>query len=219
VTERALFAGRPFPLILSAPSGAGKTTIAHRLRERRSDIAFSISATTRPPRRNERDGEDYHFLSDGDFRTMIERGELLEWAEVHGNMYGTPRANVEEAVQAGRFLVLDIDVQGARFIRRKLANAVAVFIVPPSGDVLVDRLLGRGSERDDARRTRLANAQRELDAVREFDYVVVNDDLDRAVSTIETILLAESRRVSRVGTLHEDIARLRDEVGDAVAAE
>jgi len=219
VTQSAVFSGRPFPLILSAPSGAGKTTIAHRLRECRSDIAFSISATTRSPRRNERDGEDYHFLTDGEFRAMIERGELLEWAEVHGSMYGTPRANVEEAVQSGRFLLLDIDVQGARFIRRKLANAVAVFIVPPSGDVLVDRLLGRGSERDDARRTRLENAQRELDAVREFDYVVVNDDLDRTVSTIETILLAESRRVSRVATLHADIARLRDEVGDAVAAD
>lgn len=205
-----------FPVILSAPSGAGKTTIAHGLRQRRDDVVFSVSATTRPPRPGEYDGVDYHFVSEARFRTMIEADELLEWAEVHGNLYGTPVENVESAARAGHVPVLDIDVQGARHISRKLPTAVSIFILPPSGDALVRRLVGRGSEENRTVRRRLDNARRELGALREFDYVVVNDDLDAAIQTVESILLAERRSVQRIREAEKRIERLRHEI---VAAE
>jgi guanylate kinase len=179
---------KTFPLVLTAPSGAGKTTIARRLRDRRLDVAFSVSATTRPPREGERDGVDYHFVAEDEFRRMIEAGELIEWAQVHGAFYGTPLANVRQAQEHGRFLVLDIDVQGARQIRSAVPNAVHVFILPPSGAALVDRLVGRGSE-DDARvQRRLRNALAEIATAVEFDHVVVNDDLDAAVEDVNAVL-------------------------------
>jgi guanylate kinase len=177
-----------FPLVLSAPSGAGKTTIAHRLRAQRDDVVFSISATTRAPRGGERDGVDYHFVSADEFRRMIEAGELIEWAQVHGSYYGTPLGNVREAQARGQFLLLDIDVQGARQIREKVPQAVLVFILPPSGEALVQRLTGRGSE-DDARvQHRLRNALAEIRTAGEFHHVVVNDDLDEAVAEVEAVL-------------------------------
>lgn len=177
-----------FPLVLSAPSGAGKTTIAHRLRASRNDVVFSISATTRAPREREQDGVDYHFVSVDEFRRMIDAGELIEWAEVHGSYYGTPLRNVREAEARGQFLVLDIDVQGARQIRGKVPEAVHVFVLPPSGEVLVQRLRGRGSE-DDARvQRRLRNALDEIRTAGEFDHVVVNDDLEQAVADVNAVL-------------------------------
>lgn len=177
-----------FPLVLSAPSGAGKTTIARRLRERRGDVVFSVSATTRAPRPGERDGVDYHFVGDDEFRRMIEAGELIEWAQVHGAFYGTPLANVRRARERGEYLALDIDVQGARQIRAAVPDAVHVFILPPSGQALVRRLVGRGSE-DEARvQRRLRNALAEIATAAEFDYVVVNDDLDAAVEDVNAVL-------------------------------
>jgi guanylate kinase len=177
-----------FPLVLSAPSGAGKTTIAHRLREARGDVVFSISATTRPPRGRERDGVDYHFVAEDEFRRMIEAGELIEWAQVHGSFYGTPLGNVRDARARGQFLLLDIDVQGARQIRDRVPQAVHVFVLPPSGQVLVQRLTGRGSE-DEARvQRRLRNALEEIRTAGEFDHVVVNDDLQAAVADVGAIL-------------------------------
>lgn len=177
-----------FPVVLSAPSGAGKTTIAHRLRARRDDVVFSVSATTRAPRPGERDGVDYHFVGEDEFRRMIEAGELMEWAHVHGSFYGTPLRNVHQARARGQFLLLDIDVQGARQIRDKVPDAVLVFILPPSGEALVARLTGRGSE-DEARvQRRLRNALDEIRGALEFDHVVVNDDLDEAVRDVERVL-------------------------------
>lgn len=179
---------KTFPLVLSAPSGAGKTTIARRLRERRGDVVFSISATTRDPRPGERDGVDYHFVAPDEFRRMIGAGELIEWAEVHGNFYGTLRSQVRDAQARGEFLVLDIDVQGARQIRRHVPEAVHVFVFPPSGQALVQRLVGRGSE-DEARvQQRLRNALVEIATAPEFDHVVVNDDLDAAVEDVNALL-------------------------------
>jgi guanylate kinase len=176
------------PLVLSAPSGAGKTTIARRLRERRGDVVFSVSATTRPPREGERDGRDYHFVSREEFRRMIDAGELIEWAEVHGSLYGTPLANVRAARARGEFLLLDIDVQGARQIRDRVPEAVRIFIVPPSGETLIGRLVGRGSEDAERVRRRLGNALEEIGAAAEFDHVVVNDDLEAAVDDVEAVL-------------------------------
>ena len=180
--------GRTFPLVLSAPSGAGKTTIANRLRERRGDVAFSVSATTRPPREGEQDGVHYHFVGADEFRRMIAADELIEWAEVHGNFYGTPLSNVDDARARGEFLLLDIDVQGAAQIRLRVPDAALVFILPPSGETLVQRLVGRGSDPADVVRRRLSNARDEIREAPRFDFVVVNDDLDAAVGDVEAIL-------------------------------
>jgi guanylate kinase len=198
-------AGLTFPLVLAAPSGAGKTTIARALRERRGDVVFSVSATTRAPRAGERDGVDYHFVDAAEFRRMSEAGELIEWAEVHGNLYGTPLHNVSGAVRRHEYLLLDIDVQGARQIRDKLPEAVFVFVLPPSGRVLCERLVGRGSEAEEVRRERLANARDEIREAARFDYVIVNDDLERAVDEVERILLAERLRVSRIPALDAEL--------------
>jgi guanylate kinase len=178
----------PFPIVLSAPSGAGKTTLARRLGERRGDVAFSVSATTRAPRPGERDGVDYHFVDRDAFRRMVADGELIEWAEVHGALYGTPLRNVRDAAARGAFLVLDIDVQGARQIRRAVPEAVLVFVAPPSGEALMSRLVNRGSEDPGRVRRRLEGALTELEAAPEFDHVVVNDEVDGAVADLEAVL-------------------------------
>lgn len=218
MTGRTAPGFRPFPLILAAPSGAGKTSIAHGLRQRRSDVVFSVSATTRPARGYEQDGRDYWFLSDAKFREWIATGKLLEWAQVHGHWYGTPRSNVDAAAERKQFLLLDIDVQGARQVRRLIPEAVAIFVLPPSGGELANRLLGRGSELPDARRRRLANATAELALAAEFDYTVVNDDLDRAVTEVDCIVRAESRRVSRAEDIAGHAAELRRQIDQVSAA-
>ena len=203
-----LLATRGFPLIFAAPSGAGKTSIARALGDRRSDVVFSISATTRAPRPYESDGVDYFFRSEAEFRAMIERGEMLEWAQVHGNYYGTPRSNLEQAASRGAFLILDIDVQGSRQVREAVPGAVAVFVLPPSGEELVRRLAGRGSEDGEVQQRRLRAARDEIRAAAEFDYLIVNDSLDRSVEVVEAIIEAESHRRSRVAALDDVVSRL-----------
>lgn len=203
---------RPFPVIFAAPSGAGKTSIAQTLRARRDDVAFSISATTRPARAYERDGVDYHFRSEAEFRRMIEAGELLEWAHVHGNYYGTPRRNLEEALARGQYLVLDIDVQGSRQVRSLVPEAVSIFVLPPTGVELAKRLAGRGSEAAEVRARRLRAAREEIAAVTEFDYVIVNHDVEGSVEAVERILAAESMRTRRIPALTGSVDRLCREV-------
>lgn len=203
---------RPFPVIFAAPSGAGKTSIAQALRARRDDIAFSISATTRPPRHYERDGVDYFFRSEEEFRRMIDAGELLEWAHVHGNFYGTPRGNLEDAVSRGHFLILDIDVQGSRQVRALVPDAVSVFVLPPSGEELARRLMGRGSEDPAVQERRLRAARDELGAVTEFDYVIVNHDVQRSVDVVEQILAAELHRARRAPALADAVGELGRQV-------
>lgn len=205
--------GRAFPLVIAAPSGAGKTTLARALVERHDDIVFSISATTRSPRPREETGKDYRFVDDAEFTRMIDEGELLEWAVVHGRRYGTPRQGVEDALRRGEIVVLDIDVQGARQIRDSFPDAVLVFILPPSAAELNRRLTGRGSEEKAERVRRLEGARRELGFAVDFDYVVVNDDFQRAMHALECIIAAERHRVARAEPLRDELDRLDRELG------
>ncbi|HEX6937890.1 MAG TPA: guanylate kinase [Longimicrobiales bacterium] len=205
--------GRSFPLVIAAPSGAGKTSLARALVERRSDVVFSISATTRPRREYETSGKDYYFVDDAEFDRMIAAGELLEWATVHGRRYGTPRAGVAHGLEQGRVVVLDIDIQGARQVRDLFPDAVLVFILPPSAGELERRLAKRGSEARAEVDRRLAGARRELPLATTFDYVVVNDDFERAVNALDCIVTAERHRRSRMSDLERELARLDAELG------
>ncbi len=205
--------GRPFPLVVAAPSGAGKTSLAHALVRRRPDVVFSTSATTRPRREYEKPGKDYFFVDDGGFDRMIEAGDLLEWATVHGRRYGTPRKGVEQALARDKVVLLDIDIQGARQVRELFPDAVLVFVLPPSAAELERRLAARASEREAEVDRRLAGARRELPLALDFDYVVVNDDFERAVNALESIVTAERRRRSRLDGLEHVLARLDAELG------
>ncbi|HJR64578.1 MAG TPA: guanylate kinase [Gemmatimonadaceae bacterium] len=195
----------PFPVILSAPSGGGKTTIKDRLLDLRSDVAYSVSCTTRAPRPGEQDGRDYHFLSASEFLARQERGEFAESAEVHGRLYGTLRSEVERALSARRHVILDIDVQGAAQFRRAFPESVLIFILPPSADVLLERLRARNTERREALTSRLVSALVELRAVSSYHYVVVNDDVERAVASISGIIDAEGLRRERLHDLERDV--------------
>ena len=188
-----------FPVILAGPSGAGKTTVRDRLLAdpAPTPFRFSVSMTTRRPRDGEKNGVDYRFVDRDTFLETVEAGGMLEYAEVHGELYGTPRANLEEARAEGSVLLLDIDVQGARQLRQAVPGAVSIFLLPPTGGRILQRLAGRGSETPEQLRRRLASAEDELDAVGEFDYAVVNDDLDEAVGVIRSIVAAESWAVAR----------------------
>lgn len=204
---------RPFLLVLSSPSGGGKSTIAQRLLETHEGLAYSVSATTRPARAGERAGQHYHFLARDEFERRKERGEFLEWAEFGGHLYGTLRSEVSRILSSGKVALLDIEVVGARQLRNQLPDAVFVFILPPSADVLVRRLTGRGTDAPDAVARRIHRAADEVKAAREYDYVVVNDDLNHAVAQVAAILAAESIRGNRLDqNLADRVERLWREV-------
>lgn len=172
-------------LVLVGPAGVGKGTIVKEILSRNTDFMLSVSATTRAPRPAEVDGIHYHFVNKATFEDLIRTGQLLEWAQVHGeHYYGTPLAELDKAERLGRHLVLEIDLQGARQIRQKVSNTVSVFLLPPSIEELEDRLRGRGTETEDQIQTRLETARTELAAASEFDFQIVNDDLALAASTI-----------------------------------
>jgi guanylate kinase len=197
VTPSAILPG--VPIVLSGPSGGGKTSVCEELIRRRADVVFSVSATTRAPRPAEVNGRHYRFVDREGFDRMAEAGELLEWAEVHGEMYGTPRDQLE-VVRRGGMLLLDIDVQGARDVQGRVPEAVLVFLLPPSAESMLARLRKRGSEDEETLRRRMQTAVAELEAVGEFDYAVVNEHLESTVDAVEAILEAERRAVTRLGT-------------------
>ena len=172
----------PFPLILSSPSGGGKTTIARLLLERRPDVGYSVSCTTRTPRPGEQNGKDYFFLSKEEFEARRTRDEFAESAVVHGNLYGTFRSEVKRVLASGRHVIMDIDVQGARQFARAFPESVLVFLLPPSTDVLIDRLRARQTEDHGKLLVRLRSAREELREVGRYQYVVVNDNLEHAYS-------------------------------------
>ena len=197
-----------FPLILSSPSGGGKTTIARKLLERRSDLGYSVSCTTRPARQGEREGADYFFLTPDEFEAARTRGEFAESAEVHGNMYATLRREVDRVLAEKKHVVMDIDVQGARQFVRAYPDSVLVSLIPPDAEVLLERLRGRGTESDDSLSRRLRSAVEELKAVDLYGYLVVNHDLEEAVKAVSSIIDGESKRLSRLDEIHARIGAM-----------
>jgi guanylate kinase len=200
----------PFPVILSAPSGGGKTTIARMLLGKRPDLGYSVSCTTRMPRPGEMAGRDYYFMSRAEFIAKREQGAFAESAEVHGNLYGTLREEVDRVMREGRHVVMDIDVQGAVQFVRAFPLSVTIFILPPSAEVLLERLRGRKTESPAQLAARLQSALQELQQVDEYEYVVVNDDLDRAVSSVESIIDAEVVSRERLKNLRQQVGLLID---------
>jgi len=176
--------------IVAAPSGAGKTTLVRRLLERQPEVRLSISCTTRAPRPGEQNGREYHFVDAASFRAMIDRHEFLEWAEVHGNFYGTPKKWIADQLAAGVDVLLEIDWQGAQQVRAQFPRAIGVFILPPSMEELARRLTGRGSDGGEVIARRLAAAQAEMRHAGEFDYVIINDRLDEATEELQAVVRA-----------------------------
>jgi guanylate kinase len=188
---------RPFLVVLSGPSGVGKTVLCRHLLDQDPSLVPSISATTRPPRGHEQDGVDYYFWTEPEFRSAIESGHFLEWAVVHGNLYGTPRATLEAEEKRGRFPLLNVDVQGGRSVKALVPDAVLILVAPPSAAALESRLRGRKTDTEPVIQERLAAASRELAELEHYDYLVVNDVLEEAVRQVGSIIAAEKLRTSR----------------------
>ena len=202
----------PFPLILSSPSGGGKTTITRLLLERRHDVGYSISCTTRAPRHSETNGKDYFFLSKSDFLEKRERGEFAESAEVHGNWYGTLRSQVDVVLGQHKHVLMDIDVQGARQFRAAYPESVLVFLIPPSAEALMQRLSARQTESGDGFRTRVQAAREELRAAVSYQYAVLNDDLEAAYRLVSSIIDAEAVKHARQPQLTARVNALVEEL-------
>lgn len=206
----------PFPIILSSPSGGGKTTIAHELLALRDDVGYSVSCTTRPPREGEVNGRDYHFRSVDDFRRGQDAGEFAESAEVHGHLYGTLRREVAKVLASGRHVIMDIDVQGAQQFSAAFPESVLIFILPPSPEALVDRLVARGTEDKDSLIRRFRSAKDELKAIDLYQYVVINDRVESAVASVSSIIDAEGLRLSRSDGLDRLLRDLEDGIQRAI---
>jgi len=191
--------------VVSAPSGAGKTTLCREIRLRLPDLAYSVSVTTRPPRPGEMDGADFRFVGAPEFRAMLARGEFAEWATVHGNLYGTRARALEDALATGRDVLLDIDTQGAAQLRARYPDAVLIFILAPSVKELEQRLRERRSDMDADIERRLVRAREEIALWRQYDYLIVNRDVKEAMEQLESIILAERCRVARLGLTLPDL--------------
>lgn len=190
-------------IVVSGPSGAGKGTICKRIVENNKDIKLSISMTSREPRGSEKDGVEYYFVSKEEFEKKIENDELLEYAIVHNNQYyGTPKANIENDLNKGISVILEIDIQGALKIQEKIKEALFIFIMPPSMEVLKDRLIKRNTETKDKILERFKTAYKEINEYKKYNYVVVNDNLDIAIDKVESIIKAEKCRVDRIEDIY-----------------
>jgi guanylate kinase len=206
----------PFPIILSSPSGGGKTTIAHKLLAIRTDVGYSVSCTTRPPREGEVHGRDYQFISLESFERGRAARNFAESAEVHGHLYGTLRAEVDRVLKAGKHVIMDIDVQGAEQFARAFPDSVLIFILPPSAEALVDRLKARGTEDRDSLIRRFKSAKDELKAIDLYQYVIVNDEIDSAVGAVSSIIDAEDLKRSRNESLDERVTDLMTGIQRAI---
>lgn len=196
-----------FLLVLSGPSGVGKGTVSEALMKSSDDIVFSTSLTTRSPRPNEVDGENYYFVSRDEFEEMIENDELLEYAKVHDNYYATPKDFVFEEIEKGEIVLLEIDVQGALQVKKRYKNAIFIFLLPPNMGELRGRIEKRGTEEKDVIDLRFNNAFKELDFVGEYDYFVVNDTVEQAVADIKNIIAAERLRVKRYKDIKKNVTK------------
>jgi guanylate kinase len=185
---------RGFLLVITAPSGTGKTTVYRKVLERNPRLVFSVSYTTRSKRKNETEGVDYFFIDQVTFRRMKERGEFLEWAVVHNDLYGTEKKQVEKILSKGKICVLDLDVQGALNLKSQYPHAVTVFIKPPSMEELSRRLKKRGTEDEGVVQVRLRNAEKELAYASDFQYIIVNDVVENAVKKLEEVIEIETRK-------------------------
>ena len=199
----------PRVIILSSPSGGGKTTIANALLAARDDVAYSVSATTRARRREERDGIDYHFVTQAEFENRRDKGEMLEWAEYSGHLYGTLRSEIDRVLAGGQHALLDIEVEGARQLRERRSDVVSIFILPPSAEALVERLGGRESDSAEQVVDRIRRAIDEFDEVGLYDHVVVNDDLDVCVAEVSAIMDGDATSLCTVAHLEERLTDLR----------
>ena len=210
--EKVEIARRGLMLVISSPSGAGKSTIARHLLDNVDNFRLSVSVTTRARRPSEIEGVHYRFVSVREFERLRDSDSLLEWAEVHGNFYGTPREAVEDAMAAGQDMLFDIDWQGAQQLQEKMpADVVSIFILPPSMTELQSRLHRRAEDTEEVIQTRLANSRSEIEHWREYDYVVVNDDLNRAFTALKSIVEAERLRRDRRPGLFDFVTRLLTE--------
>ncbi len=190
-------------IIVSAPSGAGKTSLVSAMLASTANIDLSISYTTRPPRAGEVDGRDYHFVSRDAFLDMANRGDFLESAEIYGNLYGTSQSWIQSKMEAGRDILLEIDWQGANQVRTIFPHCISVFILPPSIRALEERLRGRGKDSDEVIARRMQSAREEISHVAEFDYVIINDKLDDAVQQLRSVVIAERARRDRQLARHQ----------------
>ena len=189
--------------MVAAPSGAGKTTLVRLLLEQEPAVHLSISYTTRAPRPGEQNGREYHFVEEAEFRAMIDRQEFIEWAEVHGNFYGTSKKWIADHLQAGNDVLLEIDWQGAQQVRSLFPAAIGVFILPPSMEELTRRLVGRCTDSDEVIARRLAAAQAEMRHVVEFDYVIINDQLELALNDLRAVVRASRLSLGAQRARHE----------------
>ena len=188
--------GKGILFIISAPSGTGKTTLIKELLKRVPGLSFSVSYTTRPPREGEIDGVDYWFVSENEFFKLVQEGKFAEWAQVHGDFYGTPKENLFP--KPGTDVILDLDPQGARKIKEMIPNAVLIFLIPPSLKEMERRLRERGKDSEEAIQRRLTNAKMELDQIKRYEYTVLNDDMEKALECLKAIILAERCKTQRV---------------------
>ena len=199
--------------ILSAPSGAGKTTLVKRITEQLPGLRFSVSFTTRLPRPNEKEGEDYHFVSHFVFQRMLERNEFLEWAEVLGNLYGTPRPDFEKLKSEAMDLILDIDTQGAKKVLKEVDQPILIYLLPPSLKVLRERLMKRGLDSLERVKFRLSKARQDMEEALGYHYVIVNERVEEAIEKLRSIIIAERCRRNKLSIIEENKKKWEDHNG------